>query len=697
MTNILSPLSRFTLPAWAVALVCCPVIASAQPTPVAVQTELQQNWLNANLVQWDTDAIKHHRLSQALGYDAVCDIRELDSHGRSLASAEHSHGLRFYISDPHKNTQPHMSLKLTDAELKKWRNIYSYTFSRYPELPRAIDNRDIDKMRKQNPELFKAIKADFERTKAWSNPENEFPRNLAVLQSWGRGDRWEPAPDFQQQQVIDDHVAATIGYIRATEQNDFDYKFQGIIIDVIEQWDGFNWNSSRPLPGEPHTERYAIEHEDIAHDYQTFREGWYLYLGALHDALEAEFPDREIRFVWEPTPVVTAWVDPLNNAPYDTFTPGLREKIKGDALLDEKPGLQYLLDPKMDEWPMHRRGTASGDLFAKAPHYPTQLVYFGEISSRGGYFMSYGNFDRTRRPLEQHEEHFKLIRALSAWQNQRGTPVAARLWDGGHNIYTSPTAYADDHGLAGINPKLPQLHASLLDENAAIHLADGITLSDLRSVNTYWEPQGSTTQARVVDGVLRPAANATFPVNLIGQLSTTTPNQAVLMAPPGIELSQDLATVKIPNSELLNPGFENGEEGWSGTGAATTKIVEQPVAEGKFAAHIINRNKAWNAMGQDITGVLMNTRQGRYHIKAKVRSNEGPAQFVVKIQIHEGGVREEFKTHSLRVQPNQWAQIDEVITLDWGDWIERADLVIERVGGEESYFVDNVVLEFVGK
>jgi hypothetical protein len=50
----------------------------------------------------------------------------------------------------------------------------------------------------------------------------------------------------------------------------------------------------------------------------------------------------------------------------------------------------------------------------------------------------------------------------------------------------------------------------------------------------------------------------------------------------------------------------------------------------------------------------MNTRQGRYHVKAKVRCDDKPARFVVKIQIHEGGVRGEFKTQPIRVEPDQW-------------------------------------------
>ena len=668
---------------------------SVSAEPIAVDQELVQPWLNANLIQWDTDAIKHHRLAQALGYDQVCDIRDLEGPGRSLATAEHSHGLGFYISDPHKNTQPHMSLKLSEADLKKARRKYAYTFSRYPELPRAIDNRDFKKMQDQDPAWFEALKQDFERTKAWANDKREFPMNLAELQSWGKGERWEPAPDFQQQSVIDEHVAATVDYIRQVEDNDFDYTFTGIIIDVIEQWDGFSWNSSRPLPGEPATERYAVAHPGVTHDYQTFREGWYVYLGALRDALEAQFPQRTIRFIWEPTPIVPAWVEPLNDVPYASFTPTLREKIMGDALLDEKPGLQYLIDPEMQPWPPHRRGTASGDLFAKAPHYPTQLVYFGEISSRTGYFMSYGNFDRARRPLEAYENQFKLIRALSAWQNQHGTPRDQRTWDGEQNIYASPTAYADEHGLAGVHPKQPAVYASLLDADARIHLAPGVTLSDFKTINEYWEPQATQFDVEVVDGVLQPTADAEFPVHLIARLSTTTPRQRVFTTAPGLQLAQDYDHITVPNSKLLNPGFENGNEGWSGTGEARAQIVDQPVASGNAAVRVSHRIKLWNALEQDVTGVLMNTRQGPYRVAARFRSESGPAEFGVRIQINENGEKTTFRTEPVKAPAGQWVQLDQVIDLDWGDWVARADFYLERLDSQDDYFVDEVTFEFV--
>lgn len=675
-------------------------LSAAQPVPVPVDTTLQQSWMNNDLTAWSDKQILYHRLAQALGIENVADARFVEYPAQSRAVAEYSSGLNFYLSDPHKTIQPNMNFELSENELNAALASYPYTFSRYPQLARAIDESELVEMSENNPELFEKVKASFERTKAWSHPNRPFPHNLAMLQSWGNSDRWEPCPDFQQQQVIEDHVAAIVAYTKATEDNDFDYRFTGVIGDVVEIWLEFNWNSTRGLPGHPETERFARHHGDITHDYATLREGWYVYLGHLRDELEKAFPGRPIYFIWEPTPIVSTWVEPLRTAPYATLTPELREKIRGDALVDEKPGLQYLIDPDLDGpdgWPLHRRGSATSDLFSKGPHYPTHLVYFGEISSRGGYLFSYGSgIDRTRAPVYTFENQFKLFRVFSAWQNQLGTPVEMRTWDAEQEIYASPTAYADAHGLAGVHHQNRKLYAVLVDEHAAIHLADGARLTRLQSANTYWEPE-SVPDAELQGGVLRPKPDARFPVSVIADVELTTPNQAVLTTAPGVALQQDRAQVVIPNREVLNPDFEDGLEGWSGSGAAVAQIVERPAASGKHAVRVYNREKPWNGLDQPIQGVLMNHRQGRYRVRAQVRTDQGPGAFTLKIRVFENEKSTDFTTTPVEVRPGGWVTIDEVLELDWEDFVTRANLYIERRSDTREYFVDDVLIEFLGK
>ncbi|MEM8738870.1 MAG: carbohydrate binding domain-containing protein [Planctomycetota bacterium] len=676
---------------------------TAAPSFAEDLSSLRQPWLNAELIAWDRDIIKHHRLAQALGYDQVTDDRDKDYPGHSKPHPTHSAGMGFYLNDPHKKAQPPFGFELSERELKQAVRKYPNTFSWYPSLSRAIDEREIAAMKKADPDLFKKVKAGFEANKSWVAVNRPFPDNLAQLQQWGDGQQWEPGPDFQRQSVIDAHVKAIVDYAQSAENDKLDYHFTGVVIDVIALWDEFSWQSNRPLPGKPNTARSAVARPGVTYDYDTLQEGWYVFLGQLRDELEAAFPDRPIRFVWEPTPMVDAWVRPLAEADFPTLTPELREKIRGDALLDEKPGMNYLTDPLVQGdggWAAHLLGTASGDLFTKNPHYPTQLTYLGEISSRGSYLLSYGTFDRSRRDIDEYDNQFKLIRALSAWQNMHETPIDARTWDTSQSIYHSPTAYGDLHALAGLHSKNGHVYAVLLDEDAAVHLADGVTVTGMRGANAFWEPDGSARDAEFVDGVIRPARGAEFPVSVIAEIDRPDGSPNIFTPAPGVSLSQDRATFALPNSKLLDPDFESDGEGWTTTGRARLEIVKRPVASGQYAARVTDRLQPWNSAWQDITGVLMNTRQGRYRATAQVRPAETSGQFALAITFIERGDRSDFTSENVTAQPGEWTTVTAELDLNWGDWIENGRLMIRRRGKDdqtEDYFVDNVTLEYLGR
>ncbi|MEM8782058.1 MAG: carbohydrate binding domain-containing protein [Planctomycetota bacterium] len=674
------------------------------PTPAQglEQHELRQSWLNANLIAWDDQTLQHHRMARALGYDHVCDLRDVHYPGKTETNARDSHDLGFYVNDPHKKVQPYYRFELNESELARALKRYPHTFSWYPQMSRAIDTEEIAAMKTQDPELYAKVKDDFEATKAWSHPNREFPNNLGQLQKWGSGVRWEPYSDFQQRDVIERQVQAAVDYIREVDDNDFNFRFQGIVIDVIEPWDEFSWSSDRPVPGHPQRERYAVEHKGITHQYATVREGWYHFLGHLRDELEAAFPNRDIKFIWEPTPMVASWVEPLIDHRYPSVTDELFEKIKGDALIDEKPGLSYLTDDylhDLNQWPMHCLGTASGDLFTQNPNYLTQLVYFGEISSRGGYFMSYGTFDRSRRPIDTYDNQFKLIRALSTWQNMHGTPVGSRTWDADQDVYHSPTAYADAHGLAGLHSKNDDIYAVLLGPEAAIYLAPGVRIVSMRSANQLWETVDRTPAAEVVDGVIRPTVNASFPVSVIAQIDRPSGPPRVFATAPDVTLRQDRAVTKLPNATLSDPGFENGADAWFGTGGSANKIalVQTPTRTGDYAARVTGRSAIWHALGQDVTGVLMNTRQGKYRITAYVRPAKTDGTVSIGLAYTERGERMQHRDPAVPVKAGQWNRVMFEYDVDWGDWIVDGRLSVTRADSKEDYFVDDVRIEYLGR
>ena len=676
-------------------LAAVPTGLAQPPSTSPPDDALRQPWLNAQLIAWDGNIHKHHRLARALGYGYVVEARQRDYPGDPQPHPTHSRGLGFYLNDPHKEVQVPMGLELDEARLGQLLKRYPHTFAWYPSLPRGIDEQEIAALRKQDPEVFEQVRAAFEANMAWANDQRPFPDNLAQLQRWGDGRRWEPCPDFQQQAVIDRVCRAIVAFARRAERPDLDYRFAGLTIDVIELWEEFSWQSNRPLPGKPSTKRSSVAHRGVTHQYATLQEGWFVFLGQLRDELEAAFPDRAVRFIWEPTPIVANWIEPLDQADYPSLTPRLRRKILGDALLDEKPGMQYLTDAALQQrLPLSRLGTSSGDFFTGDPHYPTQLAYLGETNARGAYFLSYGTFDRSRRDIDTYPPQFTLIRALSAWQNMLETPVDQRTWDAQQQVYASPTAYADAHALAGLRHDTRQLYGVLLDEHAALHLAPGRGVVAAHRVNAFWEPTGSDPEIQSKGGVIRPSADAQFPVAFIAQLDP--PDTADALRPaPGRVLHQDKSRTQLPNARLLNPGFEDGIQGWFGTGEARLTAVDSPAAEGRHALRVDRRSLNWHALAQDVTSLLMNDRQGRYRVRASVRPAEGTGQFQAVLQFRERGELIVRATDPVTADARGWARIEQTLDLDWGDWIEGARFVIRRLDGTGAYFVDDTDIQYL--
>ena len=645
-------------------------------------------WLFASMVAWDDNIDKHHRVAKALGYYAVGEGREFES------THEFSRDMHFYLNDPHKNVQPDTSVAASGPELERLQAAYPFTFARYPELPRAIDMNEIANMRENDPEVFTTIKADFERTKAWSTtPNRAFPNNLAQLQTWGaEALRWEPAPDFQQQDVIEAHIASIVRYLQTEgEKPEQNYLFKGIVIDVVEIWDEFDWNSRRGIPGEPNIQRYTPERPGITHEYATYAEGWIQFLAQLRDALEAAYPERDIKFIWEPTPMYEKWVQYLNPEDYPSITPEILEKAEGDALIAEKPGLQYLEDPRFQEkgWSLQELGTATGDLFTKEPYYPLQLKYFGEITARGAWFLSYGTFDRSRADIDTYEPQFTLIRSLSGWENFRATPTEDRIWDDAQQIYLSPHVYADSHVLAGHHPRDGKLYAVFLDEAAKLPLSPKVAIGGLQSVNAYWEPTGdlSAELLREGDYARLDGYEGDYPVGMI--LEPAAEVAHYFAQPADLELNEILNEANLIISGIINPDAEEGVVGWKTAREARISSVTEPVQSGERALKIDRRGAVWHGAMIGIDGYMMSQMQGDYTFSIQVMPETTVDTFTLSLHFHDGGTKRSVELGEVTAQPGEWTELKATAELDWQDWVSESRLTIRRMDKTEPFYVDN--------
>ncbi|MGE4490554.1 MAG: carbohydrate binding domain-containing protein [Kiritimatiellales bacterium] len=649
----------------------------------------QLPWFSGELVAWDRSPVEHTRLAKALGYNCFAD-------GRLGISRQYAADMNFYLNDPHKNVQPNMGFELTETELTAARAAYPFTFSHWPELPRAIDESELSQMKTDNPAMFERLKAAFERTKCWNNTTEPFPGNLAQLEKWAGTDRWEPCSDFQQEAVIDAEIASIVNYVKAREIPEINCLFEGISIDVIEIWREFNWNSDRKLPGSAETERYGLLHDGITHEYSTLREGWYVFLGRLRDELETEL-GRRIYYIFEPTPVST-WSEPLLNCTYSSMTPELFSKIKGDALVEEQVYFDYLTDENLylpGRWTPYTVGTTSGDLLTKDPYYPLQLKYMGEITVRGGNFFSYGTFDRSTNAVSSHANQFKLIRALSTWEMMNRTLLKDRQWDNNRRIYLSPAVYADEHALAGLHPKNKKLYAVLLDAEAVLPLAPGMGITGIQTANEFFEPAGTSEAVVIDDGRIKPAPDADFPVSVIVDLSKT--NSPVFRCPENLQRITRLTEENLYDKVLFNPDFEEGTAAWQAAGTAKIESIDQPVQSGSRALSVYNRSKTADSVAQRIDGFLMGSGPGEYRVTAWVCPQNNAADFRIGISLSENSVYRNISGTAVRAEAGEWTLISADLNVRWdSEYISHAKLYFKSSDPKDAYYIDNVTINNKG-
>ncbi|MEM8736873.1 MAG: carbohydrate binding domain-containing protein [Planctomycetota bacterium] len=662
--------------------------------------ELPMGWLNIHGIGWDGPVKKpgpQLRLARGLGYRYVYHGQKHDNY-----EGPHRADLFFYYNDPHKHIQPLVEGDFTDAELAAAREAAPYTVGRHPMLPRAIDMPELDALRDAVPRVFEAYKAKFEATKSWANTDQPFPDNLAQLQTWGDGEvrRWEPSPDYQRESVIEDHVAAIINHVKAQERPAEDYLFKGVVFDVPEIWKEFNWSSNRKLPGTPEENRSAVPRAGITYDHGTLQEGWYHFLNRLHDELELAFPGRDTKVIHEPAAIWADWGQYIADIPYDSVTSDMMDGIRGDALVGEKPTLEFLTQKELadDGWPPQLLGNVTADLFPKNPSFPLQLVVLGETAARGSNFFSYGTFAREfHRNPHVYSNDLKLIRIVAGWENSHDTPLEARLWDYDNRVYLSPTAVADEQSLATVNPYTGEIQGVLRDADAVIQLADGVDGKWLRGVNQFFEPTDKKPPVMLEDGVLKVRDGAKLPAAFRLQVKAPPADNVYFSHPLKGDLVHRPQEVPYIMREVYNPDFELGPEGWyTGDGGRVRVVRSADVKRsGELAGKLVDRSKAWHSFTQRIPDVLNVKGPGTYRVSGWVRMEKGNAQGRIHMKVDTATSSEVYDSKRVRVNARGWTKLEAEFEIPFDDTVTVGNLSFRINNRTVSYYLDDVSFEKV--
>ncbi|MEM8874646.1 MAG: carbohydrate binding domain-containing protein [Planctomycetota bacterium] len=686
-------------------LVAAAVLAVAVTGQADAETPdpLPNAWLNIHGVGWDgpdDDPGPILRLARGLGY-------RYNYHGEKYDHYEGPHraDLFFYYNDPHKQIQTSVEDDFTEEELAAAREVAPYTMRLHPMIPRAIDEPEFERLAKAAPRVYEAYKNKLEATKSWANTDQPFPHNLAQLQIWGDRDatRWEPCPDYQRDEVIDEHVAAIVAHVKAQERPADAYLFKGVVFDVPEIWKEFNWASHRGLPGTPDEARTAVARPGVEYDYATLQEGWYHFLDRLHDALEDEFPQRDTKIVHEPAAIWADWGQYIADIPYESVTEEMMDGIRGDAMVGEKPTLEFLTQQELaeDGWPVSLLGNVTGDLFPKNPSFTLQLVVFGECAARGSNFFAYGTFAREFERLPHtYGVDLNLLRIVAGWENSNATPVDARLWDYENRVYLSPTAVADEQSLAAVNPYTGEIQGTLRSADAAIKLADGVSpTGNLRGVNAFFEPVDGEPPVVIEDGLIKPKPGVKLPLGFRLQLDQAAADGVYFSHPEHEALVHRPQKVPYILREVHNTDFELGPEGWyTGDGRDVRVVAESDVVRsGELSGKLIARTKAWHSFTQRIPDVLNIHGPGTYRITGYVRQSAG-SDFEVDSSIHvmvrtaaEG--TNTFSSSPVRLKPGEWVKVSAELDINFTGTAGAASVGFRIDHPTMPYFLDDVTFD----
>ncbi|MEM8782093.1 MAG: hypothetical protein AAGE65_04470 [Planctomycetota bacterium] len=681
------------------------LLATGAPAD-AEPAELPQAWLNIHGVGWDGPDDSPGpimRLARGLGYHYIYHGEKYDHY-----DGPHRADLFFYYNDPHKQIQTSVQGDFSEAELAAAKEAAPYTLRLHPMIPRAIDEPEFERLAKAAPRVYEAYKNQLEATKAWANTNRPFPHNLAQLQIWGDRDatRWEPSPNYQQDAVIDEHVAAIVEHVKKQERPADKYLFKGVVFDVPEIWKEFNWASNRGLPGKPDENRTAVARPGITYDYATLQEGWYHFLDRLHDALEDAFPQRDIKIVHEPASIWADWGQYIADIPYESVTPEMMDGIRGDAMVSEKPSLEFLTQRELadDGWPLNLLGNVTGDLFPKNPSFPLQLVVFGECASRGSNFFAYGTFAREFERLPHtYGVDLNLLRIVAGWENSHATPVETRLWDYENRVYLSPTAVADERSLAAVNPYTGEIQGTLRSADAAIKLADGLVPSassdGLNGVNAFFESVDGEAPVVFENSLLKPRPGTKLPLGFRLQLDEAPADGVYFAHLQEAELVHRPQEVPHIIRELHNPGFELGPEGWyTGDGRDVRVVPERKVVRsGELSGKLIARAKRWHSFTQRTPDLYNIHGPGTYRVSGYVQQPadsdavvNGSIQAMVRTAAE--GTRT-FSSEPVRLIPGQWVKVEADLEIDFTGVAGAGSIGFRIDHRTMPYYLDDVSFE----
>jgi glucuronoarabinoxylan endo-1,4-beta-xylanase len=138
---------------------------------------------------------------------------------------------------------------------------------------------------------------------------------------------------------------------------------------------------------------------------------------------------------------------------------------------------------------------------------------------------------------------------------------------------------------------------------------------------------------------------------------------------------------------LINPGFENGTDGWGGRGCQIS-AVSTPVHSGSGSVKATGRDSTWQGVRQSVLDTMMNGKT--YQIQGWVKLDNAPSASVsLSVEQQDDSGTNYHNVASAIATDSNWVQLSGSFTLDVNGTLSVLDVYFEGPAPGVNFYVDD--------
>ncbi len=164
----------------------------------------------------------------------------------------------------------------------------------------------------------------------------------------------------------------------------------------------------------------------------------------------------------------------------------------------------------------------------------------------------------------------------------------------------------------------------------------------------------------------------------------------LLLVAAGCGTSYSTAEIDKNTNILINPGFENGTDGWGGRSCQIEPITSI-VHSGSGSAKALGREAGWQGIRQSVYDTM--TDGQTYQISGWVRLDNAPsAQVLLSVEQQDDGGTDYHNVDTVTATDGDWVQLSGEFTLNVTGGLSVLDVYFDGPPPGVNFYVDDVVV-----